>query len=295
MANNITGVGTANTDADAFVPELWSAGVQNYIKKKFLLANLVNDVSFMVSSAGDKINIPRVTENTATTTTISSFTEGTAAIGYTSPNDSSGTLTVDQMAYYGRIYPDIVEIQANPDLLNLHAEAMGFAIGKAIDSYLGTLLTTYSSDYTEHSMAADNALTAAELQLLVKSLYAAGIDPNDGYVMVVGAELISDLMGIDQFTSADYAKDQHVWQNGLLGSLLGMPVYATNSIAASDGTANNVVGCVYKPSNIFLAYSQKPKMVSQYSVDFLGHKVAAHAYYGATVAVPKGLVQITNP
>ena len=295
MANNITGVGTANTDADAFVPELWSAGVQNYIKKKFLLANLVNDVSFMVSSAGDKINIPRVTENTATTTTISSFTEGTAAIGYTSPNDSSGTLTVDQMAYYGRIYPDIVEIQANPDLFNLHAEAMGFAIGKAIDSYLGTLLTTYSSDYTEHSMAADNALTATELQLLVKSLYAAGIDPNDGYVMVVGAELISDLMGIDQFTSADYAKDQHVWQNGLLGSLLGMPVYATNSIAASDGTANHVVGCVYKPSNIFLAYSQKPKMVSQYSVDFLGHKVAAHAYYGATVAVPKGLVQITNP
>ena len=295
MANNITGVGTANTDADAFVPELWSAGVENYIKKKFVLANLVNDVSFMVAAAGDKINIPRVTENTATTTTISSFTEGTSAIGYTSPNDTAGTLTVDQMAYYGRIYPDIVEIQANPDLLNLHAEAMGFAIGKAIDSHISSLLTTYSSDFTEHSLQADNALTAAELQLVVKSLYTAGIDPNDGYVMVVGAELISDLMGLDQFTSADYAKDQYVWQNGLLGSIMGMPVYATNSVAASDGTANHVVGCIYKPSNIFLAYSQKPKMVSQYSVDFLGHKVAAHAYYGSAVAVPKGLVQITNP
>mgnify|MGYP003134812585 FL=1 len=295
MANNITGVGTANTDADAFVPELWSTGVENYIRKKFVLANLVNDVSFMVSTAGDTINIPRVTENTATTTTISSFTEGTAAIGYESPNDSTGTLTVDQMAYYARIYPDIVEIQTNPDLLNLHAEAMGFAIGKAIDSHISTLLTTYSSDYTEHSLAADNALTAAELQLVVKSLYTAGIDPNDGYVMVVGAELISDLMGLDQFTSADYAKDQYVWQNGLLGSIMGMPVYATNSVAASDGTANHVVGCIYKPNNIFLAYSQKPKMVSQYSVDFLGHKVAAHAYYGSVVAVPKGLVQITNP
>ena len=295
MANNITGVGTANTDADAFVPELWSAGVENYIKKKFVLANLVNDVSFMVGSAGDKINIPRVTENTATTTTISSFTEGTAAVGYTSPNDSTGTLTVDQMAYYARIYPDIVEIQANPDLLNLHAEAMGFAIGKAIDAHISSLLTTYDSGFTEHALAADNALTAAELQLVIKSLYTAGIDPNDGYVMVLGAELVSDLMGIDQFTSADYVKDQYVWKNGLLGSVMGMPVYATNSIAASDGTANHVVGCIYKPSNIFLAYSQKPKMVSQYSVDFLGHKVAAHAYYGSAVAVPKGLVQITNP
>ena len=178
------------------------------------------------------------------------------------------------MAYYARIYPDIVEIQANPDLLAMHAEAMGFAIGKAIDSHVSSLLTTYSSSYTEHSLAADNALTAAELQLVIKSLYTAGIDPNDGYVMVVGAELISDLMGLDQFTSADYVKDQYVWKTGLLGSIMGMPVYATNSVAASDGTANNVVGCIYKPSNIFLAYSQKPKMVSQYSVDFLGHKVA---------------------
>ena len=295
MANNITGVGTANVDADAFVPELWSAGVQNYIRKKFVLANLTNDVSFMVQNGGDTINVPRVTENTATTTTISSFTEGTAAIGYTSPNDSTGSLTVDQMAYYARIYPDIVEIQANPDLLALHTEAMGFAIGKAIDSHIAGLLTTYSSTFTEHSMAADNALTATELKLLIKSLYTAGIDPADGYVLAVGPELLHDLLSVDQFVNSDYVKDQYVYQNGLLGSIMGMPVYATNSIAASDGTANHVVGCVFKPSNIFLAYSQKPKMVSQYSVDFLGTKVATHAYYGSLVAVPKQLVQITNP
>ena len=295
MANNITGVGTANVDADAFVPELWSAGVQNYIKKKFVLANLTNDVSFMVKNGGDTINVPRVTENTATTTTISSFTEGTAAIGYTSPNDSTGSLTVNQMSYYARIYPDIVEIQANPDLLAMHAEAMGFAIGKAIDSHISSLLTTYDSSYTEHSMAADNALTAAELLLLIKSLYAAGIDPADGYVLAVGAELLHDLLALDQFVNADYVRDQYVFKSGLLGSVMGMPVYATNSIAASDGTANHVVGAVFKPSNIFLAYSQKPKMVSEYSVDFLGHKVATHAYYGSLVAVPKQLVQITNP
>ena len=263
MANNITGVGTANTDADAFVPELWSAGVQNYINKKFVLAALTNDVSFMVQNSGDTVNIPRVTENTATTTTISSFTEGTAAIGYESPNDTTGTLTVSQMAYYARIFPDIVEIQANPDLLNLHTEAMGFALSKAIDSHVSSLLTTYNSAHTEHSMAADNALTDTELKLLIKALYTAGIDPADGYVMVVGAELLHDLLSIDQFVNADYVKDQYVFQNGLLGSIMGMPVYATNSIAASDGTANHVVGAIYKPSTVFLAYSQKTKIVSK--------------------------------
>ena len=111
MATTITGVGAADVRADAFVPQMWAGGVQNYIKKKFLLAGLTNDVSFMVSGAGDTINVPRVTENTATTTTISSFTNAATAIGYSAPNDATGTLTVDQMTYYARIYPDIVEIQ----------------------------------------------------------------------------------------------------------------------------------------------------------------------------------------
>ena len=295
MATNITGVGTATHDADAFVPQMWASGVENYIKQAFICANLVNDVSFMVSEAGDTINIPRVTENTATTTTISSFTFATSAINYSAPNDATGTLTVDQMTYYARIYPDIVKIQANPDMLSLHTEAMAYALGKKIESYVGSLLTTYNSAHTEHSIAADNAITSTELGLLVKSLIAANIDPADGYVMVVGAEVMSDLMALDQFVNADYVKDQYVWQNGLRGSLLGMPVYATPTVAASDGTADHVIGCIYKPSNIFLAYSQKPTMVSQYSVDFLGTKVAAHTYYGGVVAVPKQLVQITNP
>ena len=55
MANNITGVGTANTDADAFVPELWSAGVQNYIKKKFVLANLVNESALLAARKNKRV------------------------------------------------------------------------------------------------------------------------------------------------------------------------------------------------------------------------------------------------
>ncbi len=295
MATNITGVGTASADADAFVPSMWANGVENYIKQSFVFANLVNDISFMVSEAGDSVNVPRVTENTATTTTISSFTAATSAINYSAPDDATGTLTVNQMSYYARIYPDIVKIQANPDMLALHTEAMGYALGKKIESYVGSLMTTFDSGHTEHSIAADNAITATELGLLVKTLIGANIDPADGYVMVVGAEVMSDLLALDQFVNADYVKDQYIWKNGLRGSLLGMPVYATSSVAASDGTANHVIGCIYKPSNVFLAYSKKPSFASQYSVDFLGTKVAAHAYYGGLVAVPKQLVQITNP
>ena len=297
MATTITGVGAANVRADAFVPQMWSSGIQNYIAKRFVLANLVNDISFMLQNAGDTINLPAVTENTATTTTISSFTNGAAAIGYSAPNDATRTLTVNQMSYFGRIYPDVVEIQANPDLLAKHAEAMGYALGKKIETYVASLYKTYSSSFTEHSMAADSAMTATELTLLVQTMYDNGMDPADGYVMVLHPYIVADLLAVDAFTSADYVKDQYVWKTGLLGSVMGMPVYVSNEFGTgTPATATNtVVGCIFRPSNVYLAYSQKPKMSSQYSVDFLGHKVAAHTYYGGVVGVQKDLLQITNP
>ena len=296
MAYNKTRVQSGDS-ADNFVPEMWGNGVQNYIAKKFVLANLTNDVSFMLKGAGDTINIPRVTENTATTTTISSFGASTATVNYISPTDGLGTLTVTEMAYYARIYPDITEIQANPDMLGLHTEAMGFALGKAIETYVCSLYKTYSANFTEHSIQADSAVDKAELGLLLQTLHDNGIDPADGYVMAVHPNVVADLAALEVFTSADYVKDQFIYKTGLLGSLFGMPVYVSNEFGTGTPStaANTVLGCIFKPSNVFLAYSQKPKMVSQYSVDFLGHKVATHTYYGGLVAIPKQLVQITNP
>ena len=297
MATTITGVGASGVRADDFVPELWSGAVQNYIQKRFILANLVKDVSPLLKNAGDTINVPRVTENTATTTTISSFTNAAAAIGYSAPNDTKGSLSVNQMAYYARIYPDIVEIQANPDLLEMHVEAMGYAIGKKIETYVASLYKTYSSSHTEHSIAADGAITKAECGLLLQTMHDNGLDPADGFVMAVHPNVVNDLSQLDVFTNADYVKDQFLFKTGLLGSLFGMPVYVSNEFGTGTPAtaANTVLGAIFKPSNVFLAYSQKPKMVSQYSVDFLGTKVATHSYYGGLIAVPKQLIQITNP
>ncbi len=296
MAYNKTRVQSGDS-ADNFVPEMWGNGVQNYIKQKFILAGLTNDVSFMLKGAGDTINIPRVTENTATTTTISSFGASTATVNYISPTDGLGTLNVTEMAYYARIYPDITEIQANPDMLALHTEAMGFSLGKAIETYVASLYKTYSANFTEHSIGVDNTWDLDELSSLLQTCHEAGIDPSDGYVMAVHPAVIRGISQLATFTSSDYVKDQYLFKTGLLGSLFGMPVYVSKEFGTGtpNTAANTVLGCVFKPSNIFLAYSQKPKMVSQYSVDFLGHKVATHTYYGGLVAVPKQLVQITNP
>jgi hypothetical protein len=73
-----------------------------------------------------------------------------------------------------------------------------------------------------------------------------------------------------------------------------MPVYVSDRFT-SGGTANTIVGAVFKPDNLKLAYQVDPTVVSQYSVDFLGTKLAAYVAYGAKIVDEGQVFGITNP
>ena len=55
------------TTAANFIPEMWSDAILDYAEREFRLVNQVTDLSSMVSEGGNKLNIPKVTEETAAT------------------------------------------------------------------------------------------------------------------------------------------------------------------------------------------------------------------------------------
>ena len=52
------------TTAANFIPEMWSNAVLDYAERSFQLRNQVTDLSSLVSSGGDTIHVPKVTEET---------------------------------------------------------------------------------------------------------------------------------------------------------------------------------------------------------------------------------------
>tara|TARA_R100000152_G_scaffold18399_1_gene10205 strand:+ start:14583 stop:15512 length:930 start_codon:yes stop_codon:yes gene_type:complete len=309
MATNMTPVGAANEGADAFVPELWARGIQNYIEKKLRFANLATDLSGMLTGSGDTINIPAVATETATTAVIHDFVDGTSAINYTQTDDTTRQLVVNEMAYVGKILPDVTQIQANPDMMTMYVQNMGYQIADAIDkkvflSMIGTNGTgVLDGDTTQVDLATDNTFVQADLQSLIAGFYNNGIDPRDGYVMAVHPYIFKQLAMLSEFIRLDYRESANQFMSkGSVGTLLGMPLYPDHRFTQWDdgsgvpsGTNGVVVGLCWQPSNLFMAYSQRPKVVSQYSVDFLGTKMAVSSYYGAITGAKSKIISITNP
>ena len=71
----------------------------------------------------------------------------------------------------------------------------------------------------------------------------------------------------------------HLLEAGNVGTLAGMPVYVSNRMKETT-TNNHIAGAIFRPDNAKLLYQIAPKVVSQYSVDFLGTKVAAYVACG---------------
>ena len=80
---------------------------------------------------------------------------------------------------------------------------------------------------------------------------------------------------------------------GLVGTLAGMPVYVSNRMKETT-TNNHIAGAIFQPQNAKLLYQIEPKVVSEYSVDFLGTKVAAYTACGFDFVKDGEIITLTN-
>ena len=290
------------TDASVFVPEMWAAGVRGYFEKPTTFLSLADtSLSGLVKGQGDTIHIPKMTAKAATDTTPQAISAMTTNIAYHSPDDTETKLTINKLAYSAQILSDVIKIQASPEMFNMYVQGMGYAIQQHVENTVGDLFSGGTiGNMVESTLATDNLFVLADLKTLIGLMYSNGANPRDGYVMVISPELASHMMTITGFTSADFANSIGIATPGgnnnvaAFGSIAGMPIYVSDRFTAAT-PANTIVGAVFKPDNLKLAYQVDPTVVSQYSVDFLGTKLAAYVAYGATIVDEGQVFGITNP
>ena len=302
---NTAGVATYadTTDATVFIPEMWAAGVRGYFEKPTTFLSLADtSLSGLVKGQGDTIHIPKMTAKAATDTTPQAISAMTTNIAYHSPDDTETKLTINKLAYSAQILSDVINIHASPEMFNMYVQGMGYAIQQHVENTVGDLFSggTIGNMVESTITTTGNQFALADLKTLIGLMYTNGANPRDGYVMVVSPELASSMLTITGFTSADFANSIGVATPGgnsnvaAFGSIAGMPIYVSDRFTSS-GDTNTIVGSVFKPDNLKLAYQVDPTVVSQYSVDFLGTKLAAYVAYGATIVDEGQVFAISNP
>ena len=266
------------TTAANFIPEMWRDAILDYAERKFALRNQVLDFSSMVANGGDILNIPKVTEETA------SAKSADTAVTYSANTDGVIQLSLNQHQYEAKRIEDIVRVQESADLFNAYAKSMGYALAKKVENYLAVdiLQSATGNDVT---LATDNTPTTAEVRSGLQKLLDAGYDYTDGETFFYASPaMYMSLMGLGDFTQANVRGDSaNPIASGNIMNIYGMPVYASVDWDDDGGTGDET-GTIFNRNGIYFAQQIAPRVQSAYDIDHLATSVVADVLFGAALS-----------
>lgn len=300
------------TNADKFIPEIWSDEVIAAYKKNLVLANLVNKMT-MRGKKGDTLHIPKPTRGAA------SAKAANTVVNIQADTESEVQVVINKHFEYSRFIEDIVEVQALASLRRFYTEDAGYALAKKVDDELFTLGQTFgdgTSDWThsnsyyidsstgltafaEDTVVAADVFTDAGFRALIKLMDDADV-PMDNRFFVVPPSLRAAIMGIDRYNSSDFVDGRGV-QNGQIGSLYGIDIYVSSNCPVIETDANNSVGGDIKAAILahkdamVLAEQMAVRSQTQYKQEYLSTLYTADTLFGVKTVRPEaGFVLAVN-
>jgi HK97 family phage major capsid protein len=303
----------AKTQADKFIPEIWSDEVVAAYQKNLVLANLVNKMT-MKGKKGDTLHIPKPTRGAA------AAKAANTAVTIQADTETEVNVVIDQHFEYSRFIEDIVEVQALASLRRFYTEDAGYALAKKVDDALFALgksfgdgdgsdwtnsATFYSNAgtalgaYAEDTVASTSTFTDAVFRALIKKMDDADV-PMDGRFFVVPPSVRQAILGIDRYNSSDFVDGRGV-NNGMIGSLYGIDIYVSSNCPLIETDANNSAGGDVKAAvlahrdSMVLAEQLGVRSQTQYKQEYLSTLYTADTLFGTKVVRPEaGFVLAVN-
>lgn len=303
----------AKTQADKFIPEIWSDEVIAAYKKNIILANLVNKMT-MKGKKGDTLHIPKPTRGVA------SAKAANTAVTIQADTETEVNVVIDQHFEYSRFIEDIVEVQALASLRRFYTEDAGYALGKKVDDTLMALgksfgngdgsswvnsnayyidASTGLTSYAVDTVVTADVFTDAGFRKLIQLMDDADV-PMDGRKFVIPPSLRNAILGETRYNSSDFV-DGRGTQTGLIGSLYGVDVYVSSNCPTLETAAENSVGDAVRGALLFhtdtmvLAEQMGVRSQTQYKQEYLSTLYTADTLFGVKTVRPEaGFVLAVN-
>ena len=309
-----TGGFTAKTEADKFIPEIWSDEIIAAYQKNLKMAPLVKKIA-MSGKKGDKLHIPKPVRGDANAKTADT------AVTIIANTEGELTVDIDRHFEYSRLIEDIVEVQALNSLRQFYTEDAGYALATKIDTDLHSCGTGFgdggavvfsgsvaptdyqhsacffndngtTTQYTDDTLVAGDEFTDAFFRDMIQKLDDNNV-PMEDRVLVIPPSTRNAIMGIDRYVSSDFVSGQGV-QSGLIGNLYGVDVYVSANCATIETAAQNTAGSVdtraamlFHRDAIVLAEQMSVRSQTQYKQEYLSTLYTADCLYGVEVYRPE--------
>ena len=275
----------SDTELAVFIPEIWTDAVRASFKKSLVMGNLAVDYSSLVSAGGDTINIPSVAD-----VADAAVKAPHVPVNYTNATEDKLSIALSQHQYASAMVEDMGAIQSSSDLLSMYADSIGYKLGLGVEVAIevALALTTECINIAGNTVA--KTIDAATLAHMSKVAMTNNCPLNE-CSLILNPTLYSSLFQIDDFIHVSKTGVANI-ANGLVGQVMGMPVYLSNNITSTNANAavdsadgaltdgNVLGGFLLHNSALGIAYSKAPSVQSQYDMDYISHKIVGDNIFG---------------
>ena len=302
------------TNADKFIPEIWSDEIIAAFQKNLKMAPLVKRLT-MTGKKGDLIHVPKPIRGEA------NAKAANTAVTIQANVETELQITIDRHFEYSRFIEDIVEVQALSSLRQFYTEDAGYQLALTVDTDLMNVATGFG-DGTRTTAPANTGANwvnsnsyyfnaATGLSAFAVDTVTDGdnftdlgfreaiklIDDNnvpmDNRCLVIPPAARKSIMGIDRYVSSDFVGGRGV-ESGLIGNLYGVDVYVSSNCpvveAAGQNTAStkDIRGCLFFHKDaIVLAEQMAVRSQTQYKQEYLSTLYTADTLYGVQTYRPE--------
>lgn len=238
------------TYSGTFIPQIWSSKLIEKFYAATVLAQISNtDYEGEIKGQGDLVKI-----RTIPTLTINDYSSGQNLVNQR-PASSVVELLIDKGKYWSAIADDVMQIQADIDMMNKWAtdasEQMKISIDRDILAVLGPLVSSANRGATAGAISANINLgvTGTPLALTKVNIIDVLVDLNETLsqqnVPEVGRKFVIPFWAASLIKKSDI-KDASmtgdgvsVSRNGRLGAIDGNEIFVSNNLANVTDGANS--------------------------------------------------------
>lgn len=258
------------TTANVHIGEVWPVEIIKAARFELLIQPRIRTVNFPKGQVGDVIHIPRMPNfEVATKADNTAWTPFT----YT---DTEQQIVIDTWQVTGFLIEDPVSVLSNTAKQSEYTNALGYALGRAVD----VKLAEHAQSFSTAVGTLGGVTTWAHLTDAYRAMVAWGNDMGK-CTWFFSAEAHAAMLQQDVFINALYggnARSEAAVTRGEVGKVLGAPFVV--SLLLRQPAAGQHENFLVHKEGLAIAMPIKPTVVSEYEVEYLGYRVGAHQLYG---------------
>jgi hypothetical protein len=209
-------------DITVFEPNVWGERVNDFLKKKLVLAEFFVNRSDEIAGGGKTLETPNLTEMAA------SAKSNGSAVTLVSPTETKITLSINQWYEVSFNIEDMeaAQVKRSYHLQEKLAKNAAYSIASVLDGQLAGLFSGFSNVVGVSTLG----VADSDIRKAIGIYEGANNDPDDGAFFFDKKVVWNSIMGIDKFTLAINSPTMDPVNKGYMGKLYGYPLYGSNSI-----------------------------------------------------------------